>query len=72
MDTTRETLLQVDGMTCGSCVRHVTHALRGVDGVAAVEVRLKEGRVLVRHGDDAPLPQLVEALRDAGYDARAA
>ena len=70
--STRETLLQVDGMTCGSCVRHVDHALRGVDGVAGVEVRLKEGRVLVRHDEEAPLTQLVEALRDAGYEARAA
>ena len=70
--STRETLLQVDGMTCGSCVRHVDHALRGVGGVTGVEVRLKEGRVLVRHDDEAPLDQLVEALRDAGYEARAA
>ena len=70
--STRETLLQVDDMTCGSCVRHVDHALRGVDGVAEVDVRLKEGCVLVRHEDEAPLAQLVEALRDAGYAARAA
>jgi copper chaperone len=72
MSTTRETVLEVEGMSCGSCVRHVDEALRTVDGVTAVEVRLKEGRVLVRHDDDAPLPQLVEALRDAGYPARAA
>lgn len=72
MSTTRETVLEVEGMSCGSCVRHVDHALRTVDGVTAVEVRLKERRVLVRHGEDAPLPQLVEALRDAGYEARAA
>ena len=72
MTTTRETLLQVDGMTCGSCVRHVNEALRRIDGVAAVDVRLAEGRVLVRHGEDAALAQFVDALREAGYEARAA
>ncbi len=72
MSTNRETLLEVDGMSCGSCVRHVDKALRTIEGVAAVEVRLKEGRVLVRHDEDAPLPRLVEALREAGYPARAA
>jgi len=72
MTMTQETLLQVEGMTCGSCVRHVSEALRHVGGVADVDVRLKEGRVLVRHGDDATLSQLVDAVREAGYEAREA
>ena len=72
MSTIKETVLQVEGMGCGSCVRHVDQALRTVEGVAAVEVRVKEGRVVVRHDEEAVLPQLVEALRDAGYPARAA
>lgn len=72
MSTTRETLLKVDGMSCSSCVRHINSALRGIEGVVDVEVRLKERRVLVRHGEEAPSQQLVEALHDAGYEATAA
>jgi copper chaperone len=65
----RETILQVDGMSCASCVRHVNEALRPIAGVETVQVRLKERRVFVRHRDDVRPEVLVEALRDAGYDA---
>jgi copper chaperone len=66
--TTKETLLDVSGMSCQSCVRRVEGALREVEGVRGVEVRLREGKVLVKHDDGAaPAAQLVAALRDAGY-----
>lgn len=69
MSEKQETLLCVTGMTCGSCVRHVDRALREVDGVEDVEVRLSNGRVRVVHGAESSLEELVEALREAGYDA---
>lgn len=72
MSTTRETLLQVDGMSCSSCVRHIDRALRSVDGVRGIEVRLKDRRVVVTHDGSAPVDELVEAVREAGYEARAA
>jgi len=55
-------------MTCNHCVRHVTDALRGVPGVAEVEVTLP-GAAEVVHDDSASLAQLIEAVRSAGYDA---
>ena len=68
LDTTN---LDVQGMTCGSCVRHVNHALRDLDGVADVDVKLREGIVTVRHdAGQAPVTSLIEALRDAGYDSQ--
>jgi copper chaperone CopZ len=71
MDDVREMQLQVEGMTCGSCVRHVTEALRGVDGVAAVQVDRDHDRVLVRHDPARATPEaLVAALDRAGYPAR--
>lgn len=66
-----ETVLSVEGMTCGSCVRHVEHALEDLDGVSQVEVRLREGKVRVRHDNSAPTEILVDALKDAGYPSRA-
>ncbi len=72
MSTTRETLLQVEGMSCSSCVRQIDRALRSVDGIRGIEVRLKDRRVVVTHDGSAPAEELVEAVSDAGYDARAA
>ena len=67
-----ETLLDVDGMTCGGCVRHVDRALNAVEGVAEVDVKLREGRVLVKHGAAVATDALRRALEDAGYPARPA
>lgn len=67
-----ETLLDVTGMTCGSCVRHVGDALRAVPGVLAVEVDLRAGRVRVRHTAGSAVPErLVQAVVQVGYGASA-
>ncbi|WP_433931060.1 heavy-metal-associated domain-containing protein [Sorangium cellulosum] len=66
-----ETILHVDGMSCPSCIRHIDSALRALDGIAKVEVRLREGTVVVRHDPaSAPVDALAEAVRGAGYDVR--
>lgn len=62
--------LQVQGMTCGACVRHVTQALNTVTGVDAVEVDLQSGRVCV--DGDAENAALIAALDEAGYPAQLA
>ena len=72
MTTTREITLEVSGMTCGSCVRHVTEALAALDGVAQVDVRLEDGTVRVRDDGHTPIEALTGALEDAGYPARPA
>lgn len=70
MSRKNESMLDVLGMSCSSCVHHVGQALREVEGVTEVEVRLREGKVRVRHDpNEAPLERLIAALRDAGYEA---
>lgn len=65
-----ETTSDVPSMSCRSCVHHVGKALGELDGVDAVDVRLSEHRVHVRHdAGKAPVAQLIEALADAGYEA---
>ena len=64
--------LQVEGMSCGACVKHVTQALQLLPGVSGVEVDLQSGRVrvsgeLAQGGDP-----LVMALTGAGYPAKLA
>lgn len=67
-----ETLLTVTGMTCANCVRHVDTALRRVDGVQDVRVDLSAGTARVQHDAPAALAQLVAAVEEEGYEARAA
>ena len=62
--------LAVTGMTCGNCSAHVKKALAGVSGVTNVDVDLAGGAAKVQIGaDGADVDQLIEAVRDAGYDA---
>lgn len=69
----KETILAVEGMTCTSCVRHVEGALRELEGIAAIEVKLKEGKVRVQHDPErSTIAEMIEALGDAGYESRAA
>jgi len=67
-----QTTLTVEGMSCPSCVFHVDEALKDLDGVESVEVKLKEGKVSVVHAQAVARADLIEALREAGYESRAA
>jgi len=70
--STRETILNVDGMTCSSCVRHVEGALRNIAGISAIDVKLREGKVRVQHDPvRAPIERMIGALGQAGYESRA-
>jgi len=66
-------VLAVSGMTCASCVRHVQRALERLPGVVEARVNLATERAeVVRATDAAEIDQadLIEAVRDAGYEAR--
>lgn len=71
MSNEQDTVLEVQGMTCPSCIRHVTSALKDVEGVGTVDVKLRDGLVLVKHDvAQAPITQLIDALADAGYASK--
>lgn len=64
------TTINVQGMTCGSCVNHVTQELLALDGVTGVDVDLVAGGVSpVSITSTSPLaPQAVaDAVDEAGY-----
>jgi copper chaperone CopZ len=70
METMQKTVLRVGGMHCQSCVNHISSALIGMDGVCAVDVRLREGRVTVEHrGPQSSVTSMIEVLREAGYES---
>ena len=64
--------LEVQGMTCGSCVKHVTKALKSVVGVNQVEVDLATGRARVTGDLQAGAAPLIEALANEDYPAQIA
>ena len=65
----RRVELPVRGMTCASCVTHVSRALKGVPGVADASVNLATEKAIVElSGEvDVKMSDLAVALEDAGY-----
>ena len=64
-----EIKLDVSGVTCGSCVKHVTNALKPLDGVEDVSVDLATGKVKVTRTTDKA-DDLIAALVEDGYPAQ--
>jgi len=61
---------QVEGMSCGGCVKSVTRAIQGVSPGAVVRVDLAKMRVDVDGTDDTA--GIETAIRTAGFGVRAA
>ena len=64
--------LDVQGMTCGSCVKHVTKALQSVPGVNRVDVDLANGRASVAGDLPSGAAPLIAALALEDYPAQLA
>lgn len=60
----------VNGMTCGHCVRAVTKAIQAQDATAQVDVDLAAGRVSVETSLSEDV--VADAIRSEGYEARPA
>ncbi len=62
------TNLSIGGMTCGSCVMHVEHALNGIQGVHQARVNLASEKASVDFiAGLVSLDALKDAVEDAGY-----
>ena len=57
-------ILEIDGMSCSNCVRHVEAALLDVDGVDVLEIEV--GRAVVDTEVDEDT--LRDALEEVGYE----
>jgi Cu+-exporting ATPase len=60
-------LLNVEGMSCASCVRTVESSLRAVDGVRSASVNYADSSAFVV--TDSELETLTAAVKKAGYNA---
>lgn len=61
--------LQVEGMSCGGCVKGVTRSVQAVDSNAKVDVNLQSKTVRVE--TQASLDAVRAAISDAGYPVTA-
>lgn len=62
-------VFNVEGMTCGHCVSAVTKAVLREDAQAEVKVDLAQKQVSVK--SELPSEQILELIREEGYEARA-
>ncbi|WP_174020239.1 heavy metal translocating P-type ATPase [Agrobacterium fabrum] len=63
--------LDIEGMTCASCVGRVEKALKAVSGVSDASVNLATERATIRvAGNAASAATLAEAIKRAGYQAK--
>lgn len=65
----RQTDLSVPAVHCGACIRTIERELTGLPGVAYARVNLSTKRVTVRWHADGPVPALLQALKNAGFEA---
>lgn len=68
---TTTTRLDIEGMTCDNCVRHVTEALEAVSGVKTAKVTRDPGQAEVEATDKATVDAMTAAVEKAGYTAKA-
>jgi copper chaperone len=61
--------LQVEGMSCGHCIRAVTNAIQGLDRAAKVEVDLAAKRVVAQ--TSLARADLVRAVEEEGFSVKA-
>ncbi len=62
-------MLPIEGMTCASCVTNIERALMKAEGVSEVNVNLATEKAMVLSSNvDLVLGELVQAIKNAGYD----
>nr|MBA2315874.1 copper-translocating P-type ATPase [Chloroflexota bacterium] len=66
----RSLALDIEGMTCASCVNRIERHLRKVDGVVEANVNLATERASVTVRPGVTVDQLIAAVEAAGYEAK--
>ena len=64
---TNQVTLQVQGMTCGHCVKSVENSVGALNGVERVLVELNNGTVAVEYNNDVDVKKITDTIEDQGY-----
>ncbi|HYE81719.1 MAG TPA: copper ion binding protein [Clostridia bacterium] len=60
--------INIEGMSCGHCVKHVEGALGEIGGVKKVDVDLKSKHAIVELEHDVEDSVFKAAIEEAGYE----
>ncbi|WP_302889780.1 heavy-metal-associated domain-containing protein [uncultured Acidaminococcus sp.] len=63
-----EKTLNVKGMMCANCQKHVHDALLAMDGVSTVDVSLEKGTAKVTASREIPMDEFKSVISEAGYE----
>ena len=63
-----QSILKVEGMTCGHCEKAVKNAVLAISGVTGVAVDLGSKTVTVTHGESVTIEQIKNEIEEQGYD----
>lgn len=66
----KTTILDVQGMSCGHCVKAVDEAIRSIEGVEEAHVDLAAAQAKVVHAESADIDAILAAIADEGYSAK--
>ena len=58
---------RVEGMSCDHCVKHVTKALLGIEGVKTAKVELGSKTAFIESDREIDKNIIAEVLDEAGY-----
>ena len=65
----KKTKLKINGMSCQHCVKTVTDALTGLEGVQRAKVNLRKGEAVVHFNElEITTTNLREAITEAGFE----
>ena len=62
--------LRISGMTCDHCANSISSALNNVQGVIRAAVSYPEQHAYVVAEPGVPADAIIQAIREAGYDAQ--
>lgn len=65
-----EIILNVKGMMCEHCKKHVEEAVLNTKNVTNVNADYKSGKVSIKHDGEIDLYQIKEAIKEAGYEVK--
>ncbi|MDO4661562.1 MAG: heavy metal translocating P-type ATPase [Tissierellia bacterium] len=59
--------VNVEGMMCENCAKHVTEALESVKNVKSAKVSLEDKNAVIKYKDDVDDNEIKEKVKEAGY-----
>ena len=70
-DRKESVLIQVEGMTCGSCVKSIESHVGSLPGVRTISVSLEKKEAVITYDHSVTSPtELRDAIYDMGFDAK--